>query len=133
MMTAVDPALAERLATTNAETRDRSVEIGDRVRATAQEIADESERMREAAAWRSAELDRQVEERKEAENNQWARSPQRDTTMRFGEEEEELERAATPPPVRPAAPEPPPAEPRRGRHARNVDDEDDFSSTSWLV
>lgn len=33
----------------------------------------------------------------------------------------------------PAPAAPPAAEPRRGRHARPVDDEDDFSSTSWLV
>jgi hypothetical protein len=34
------------------------------------------------------------------------------------------------------APEPPaaaPEPPRRGRHARPLEDEDDFSSTSWLV
>jgi hypothetical protein len=34
-----------------------------------------------------------------------------------------------PEPVAPPAPEPP----KRGRHARPVEDEDDFSSTSWLV
>lgn len=33
----------------------------------------------------------------------------------------------------PAPAAPPAPEPRRGRHARPVDDDDDFSSTSWLV
>ncbi|MCR6490620.1 hypothetical protein M8542_48255 [Amycolatopsis sp. OK19-0408] len=40
--------------------------------------------------------------------------------------------APRPEPVpEPAAPAPEP--PKRGRHARQPDDEDDFSSTSWLV
>ena len=34
----------------------------------------------------------------------------------------------TPPPAAPPA-----AEPRRGRHARPIEDDDDFESTSWLV
>jgi len=134
MTTGVDPALAERLAAINAGTRERATEIGDSARVNAQEIAEASERMREAAARHSADLDRQVEERKEAQNNQWARPQERDTTMRFGDEEEP---EAAPPPQpapRAAAPVPPPAaEPRRGRHARRqVEDEEDFSTTNWL-
>jgi hypothetical protein len=134
MTTGVDPALAERLAAINASTQERATEIGDRVRAKAREIAEESERMREAAAQHCRDLDRQVEERKEDAKNQWARAQERDTTMRFGGEEDEP--APTPPPQpapRAAVPPPPVAEPRRGRHARReVEDDDDFSTTNWL-
>jgi hypothetical protein len=70
----------------------------------------------------------------------------RESLMEFGVHEEEAAPAnsfagysapsAAPPrpePVpEPPAPEPAPA-PRRGRHARPVEDDDDFSSTSWLV
>ncbi len=63
------------------------------------------------------------------------------SVMAFGVEDEEAPAPAYPTSVSspvprpdPAPPAAPPApEPRRGRHARPVDDEDDFSSTSWLV
>lgn len=65
------------------------------------------------------------------------------SVMAFGVEDEEEAPAPAYPtsvssPVPRPEPTPPPAappaaEPRRGRHARQVDDEDDFSSTSWLV
>ncbi|MFD8496122.1 hypothetical protein [Amycolatopsis sp. NPDC059657] len=139
MTSGVDPQLAERLAQTNANVRAHAEEIGDRVRAKSQEIIEEQERAREAAERHSAELDRQVEEKKEAAKNQWNARAEQDHTMRFGDEEEET---YAPPPPQPAPyglPEPPapaaapPSEARRGRHARRpIEDEDDFSTTNWL-
>jgi len=74
----------------------------------------------------------------------------RESLMQFGAEDEETEPtssfpaypapAAAPPrpePVPVPVPEPPAPAPEpqrpRGRHARPVEDDDDFSSTSWLV
>jgi hypothetical protein len=68
----------------------------------------------------------------------------RESLMQFGGEDEEPPptdsfAAYSAPSAAPPRPEPvpePPApapEPKRGRHARPVEDDDDFSSTSWLV
>lgn len=137
MTSGVDPKLAERLAQTNANVRAQAAEIGDRVRAKSQEITEEQERAREAAERHSAELDRQVEDKKEAAKNQWNARAEQDHTMRFGEEDEAEHVPSPPQPAPYAMPEPasaaPPAEPRRGRHARKpIEDEDDFSTTNWL-
>ncbi|MEU8634760.1 hypothetical protein AB0C38_21500 [Amycolatopsis sp. NPDC048633] len=72
----------------------------------------------------------------------------RESLMQFGAEDEEADTGRTPyptpsygtpmpaavaPQTEPPAPPPAPEPPKRGRHARPVEDEDDFSSTSWLV
>lgn len=107
-----------------------------------------------AAAQKYAEHMDELNKRKQSAGG-WATEKtladkSRESLMAFGVEDEEADTgytnyptpsygtpaAAVVPPRPEPAPEPPaaaPEPPRRGRHARQPDDDDDFSSTSWLV
>lgn len=137
----IDAAIENRYAEILAGTRVRTAEIGERVEAVRQEIAAESQRMREQNERLCKELDERSAAREAAKDdpvakNDWLkRMPKPGETFQFGESEElseELNEAAgaVPSPAFPAvAPEPP----RRGRHSRPDEfEEDDFSSRNWL-
>ena len=138
----VDPAIEQRFAEILANTRAKAAGISDRVEARKREIAEESERMREQNERMCKELDEHSQARAEAKDdpaakNEWLkRTPGRENTYQFGESEEP---AYEPPPAAP--PTIPDATertdrtpaPRRGRHSRQDEfDDDDFSNNSWL-
>ncbi|WAL65108.1 hypothetical protein ORV05_30000 [Amycolatopsis cynarae] len=144
----IDPGIENRYAEILASTRARTAEIGERVEAVRQEIAAESQRMREQNERLCQELDERSAAREAAKNdptaqNEWLkRTPKQGETFQFGESEELLAEQPAPP-VPPAPPVsfeaspvpevPAPAPPRRGRHSRPDEfDEDDFSSRNWL-
>lgn len=128
-MTGIDRAIEERFAQILAGTRAKAADISDQVEATKQRIAEESRLMREQNERLSKELDERSAARAAAKDdptakNEWLKrdSAQQDNTFQFGENEERHTTVS----------EPPPAPERRGRHARQDFDDDDFSNNSWM-
>ncbi len=135
-MTSIDPAMENRFAEILAGTRTRSAEITERVEAVKQEIAAESQRMRERNERLCQELDERAAANAAAREdpaarNEWLkRAPKPDETFSFTEPADAVDEEA-PPAAEAARPEPTPA-PRRGRHRQDDFDDDDFSNNTWL-
>jgi hypothetical protein len=152
-MSSAEDRYRAAISTMEAAAREQDEQRGLRERrlAEAQQQVREGMRQELAAAQKYAEHMDELNKRKQSAGG-WATEKtladkSRESLMEFGVHDEEADTgytnyptpaygtpavAASPEP----APEPPPAAPeppRRGRHARQPDDEDDFSSTSWLV
>ncbi|WIX87534.1 hypothetical protein [Amycolatopsis sp. DG1A-15b] len=155
-MSSAEDRYRAAISTMEAAAREQDEQRGLRERrlAEAQQQASEGMQKELAAAQKYAEHMDELNKRKQSAGG-WATEKtladkSRESLMEFGVHEEEAGTgypnyptpsygtpvAAAVPPRPEPAPEPPPAAPeppRRGRHARQPDDEDDFSSTSWLV
>ncbi|MEV5714233.1 hypothetical protein AB0L41_10060 [Amycolatopsis mediterranei] len=155
-MSSAEDRYRAAISTMEAAAREQDEQRGLRERrlAEAQQQASEGMQKELAAAQKYAEHMDELNKRKQSAGG-WATEKtladkSRESLMEFGVHEEEADTgypnyptpsygtpAAAVPPRPEPAPEPPPAaapEPsRRGRHARQPDDDDDFSSTSWLV
>ena len=156
-MSSAEDRYRTAISTMEAAAREQDEQRGLRERrlAEAQQQAREGMQKELAAAQKYAEHMDELTKRKQSAGG-WATEKtladkSRESLMEFGVHEEEAATGytnyptpsyGTPAPVVPPrpepAPEPPPVAatpepPRRGRHARQPDDDDDFSSTSWLV
>jgi hypothetical protein len=156
-MSSAEDRYRAAISTMEAAAREQDEQRGLRERrlAEAQQQAREGMQKELAAAQKYAEHMDELNKRKQSAGG-WATEKtladkSRESLMEFGVHEEEAATgytnyptpsygtpaaAAVVPPRPEPAPEPPPAAPeppKRGRHARQPDDEDDFSSTSWLV
>ncbi|EOD63361.1 hypothetical protein [Amycolatopsis vancoresmycina] len=152
-MSSAEDRYRAAISTMEAAAREQDEQRGLRERrlAEAQQQAREGMRQELAAAQKYAEHMDELNKRKQSAGG-WATEKtladkSRESLMEFGVHDEEADTGYTnyptpsygTPAVSPhpePAPEPPaaaPEPPRRGRHARQPDDEDDFSSTSWLV
>ncbi|MGW4057124.1 hypothetical protein ACWEGE_02535 [Amycolatopsis sp. NPDC004747] len=154
-MSSAEDRYRAAISTMEAAAREQDEQRGLRERrlAEAQQQAREGMQKELAATQRYAEHMDELNKRKQSAGG-WATEKtladkSRESLMEFGVHDEEADTgytnyptpsygtpaAAAVPPRPEPAPEPPPAAepPRRGRHARQPDDEDDFSSTSWLV
>jgi hypothetical protein len=156
-MSSAEDRYRAAISTMDAAAREQDEQRGLRERrvAEAQEQARAGLQREMGAAQKYAEHMDELNKRKQSAGG-WATEKTladkgRESLMQFGAEDEEADTgytnyptpsygtpapaAAVAPRPEPApAPEPPaPEPPRRGRHARPVEDEDDFSSTSWLV
>jgi hypothetical protein len=155
-MSSAEDRYRAAISTMEAAAREQDEQRGLRERrlAEAQQQASEGMQKELAAAQKYAEHMDELNKRKQSAGG-WATEKtladkSRESLMEFGVHEEEAATgytnyptpsygtpaAAVVPPRPEPAPEPPPAAPeppKRGRHARQPDDEDDFSSTSWLV
>ncbi|MEQ0562980.1 hypothetical protein ABJI51_28205 [Amycolatopsis sp. NEAU-NG30] len=153
-MTSAEDRYRAAISTMDAAAREQDEQRGLRERrvAEATEQARAGLQQEMGAAQKYAEHMDELNKRKQSAGG-WATEKtladkSRESLMEFGVEDEEADTGytayptpsyGTPAPAavaprpepapEPAAPEPP----RRGRHARQPDDEDDFSSTSWLV
>ena len=155
-MTSAEDRYRAAISTMDAAAREQDEQRGLRERRVAEAETQAREGLKNelAAAQKYAEHMDELNKRKQSAGG-WATEKtladkSRESLMEFGVHDEEADTgytnyptpsygtpvAAAPPRPEPA-PEPPPAAapepPRRGRHARQPDDEDDFSSTSWLV
>ena len=154
-MSSAEDRYRAAISTMDAAAREQDEQRGLRERRVAEAETQAREGLKNelAAAQKYAEHMDELNKRKQSAGG-WATEKTladkgRESLMEFGVEDEEADTGRTPypapsygtpvpaaavapqpePPVPPAAPEPP----KRGRHARPVEDEDDFSSTSWLV
>ncbi|MBE1498924.1 hypothetical protein ACIO13_37265 [Streptomyces sp. NPDC087425] len=158
-MSSAEDRYRAAISTMEAAAREQDEQRGLRERRVAEATAEAREGLKRemGAAQKYAEHMDELNKRKQSAGG-WATEKtladkSRESLMEFGVQDEEADTGytayptpsyGTPAPV-PAAvaprpepvPEPPapsaPEPPRRGRHARQPDDEDDFSSTSWLV
>ncbi|WP_410668536.1 hypothetical protein [Amycolatopsis sp. cmx-4-68] len=156
-MSSAEDRYRAAISTMNAAAREQDEQRGLRERRVAEAETQAREGLKNelAAAQKYAEHMDELNKRKQSAGG-WATEKTladkgRESLMEFGVQDEEQATGRTPYPTPsygtpiPAAvprpepvPEPPPAPPApetppRGRHARPVEDEDDFSSTSWLV
>lgn len=154
-MSSAEERYRAAISTMDAAAREQDEQRGLRERRVAEAETQAREGLKNelAAAQKYAEHMDELNKRKESAGG-WATEKTladkgRESLMEFGVEDEEADTGRTPYPTPsygtpvPAAahpepsPEPPapaaPEPPKRGRHARQVEDEDDFSSTSWLV
>ncbi|WP_103353337.1 hypothetical protein [Amycolatopsis sp. CA-128772] len=156
-MSSAEDRYRAAISTMEAAAREQDEQRGLRERrlAEAQQQAREGMQKELAAAQKYAEHMDELNKRKQSAGG-WATEKtladkSRESLMEFGVHDEEADTgytnyptpsygtpapAAVVPPRPEPVPEPPaaaPEPPRRGRHARQPDDEDDFSSTSWLV
>ncbi|UOX86564.1 hypothetical protein MUY14_33125 [Amycolatopsis sp. FBCC-B4732] len=153
-MTSAEDRYRTAISTMDAAAREQDEQRGlrDRHVAEAKEQASAGLQREMAAAQKYAEHMDELNKRKQSAGG-WATEKtladkSRESLMEFGVQDEEADTGYTAYPTPsygtpvPAAvaprpepvPEPPaPEPPRRGRHARQPDDDDDFSSTSWLV
>jgi hypothetical protein len=154
-MSSAEDRYRAAISTMDAAAREQDEQRGLRERrvAEAETQAKEGLRTELAAAQKYAEHMDELNKRKQSAGG-WATEKtladkSRESLMEFGVQDEEADTGytsyptpsyGTPVPAAAAprpepAPEPaaPPEPPKRGRHARPVEDEDDFSSTSWLV
>ncbi|MDX3191336.1 hypothetical protein PV458_23255 [Streptomyces sp. MN03-5084-2B] len=155
-MSSAEDRYRAAISTMEAAAREQDEQRGLRERKLAEAKQQASEGMQRelAAAQKYAEHMDELTKRKQSAGG-WATEKtladkSRESLMEFGVADEGADTgytnyptpsygtpAAAAPPRPEPAPEPPPAAapepPRRGRHARQPDDEDDFSSTSWLV
>jgi hypothetical protein len=156
-MSSAEDRYRAAISTMDAAAREQDEQRGLRERrvAEAQEQARTGLQREMGAAQKYAEHMDELNKRKQSAGG-WATEKTladkgRESLMQFGAEDEEADTGYTnyptpsygtpapaavaprpePAPEPPAAPAPEP--PRRGRHARPIEDEDDFSSTSWLV
>lgn len=155
-MTSAEDRYRAAISTMDAAAREQDEQRGLRERRVAEAEAQSREGLKNelAAAQKYAEHMDELNKRKQSAGG-WATEKTladkgRESLMEFGVEDEEAATGRTPyptpsygtpvaaapqpvpePPAPPVAPAPEP--PKRGRHARQVEDEDDFSSTSWLV
>jgi hypothetical protein len=154
-MSSAEDRYRAAISTMDAAAREQDEQRGLRERRVAEAETQAREGLKNelAAAQKYAEHMDELNKRKQSAGG-WATEKTladkgREPLMEFGVDDEEAATGRTPyptpsygtpvpaaavapqpePPVPPAAPEPP----KRGRHARPVEDEDDFSSTSWLV
>ncbi|WP_370970443.1 hypothetical protein [Amycolatopsis sp. cg9] len=155
-MSSAEDRYRAAISTMEAAAREQDEQRGLRERRVAEATAEAREGLQRemGAAQKYAEHMDELNKRKQSAGG-WATEKtladkSRESLMEFGVQDEEADTGYTayptpsygtpapapaavaprPEPVpEPAAPEPP----RRGRHARQPDDEDDFSSTSWLV
>ncbi|WIV58728.1 hypothetical protein [Amycolatopsis nalaikhensis] len=150
-MSSAEDRYRAAVSTMDAAAREQDEQRGLRERRVAEAEAQARDGLRQelGAAQKYAEHMDELNKRKQSAGG-WATEKTladkgRESLMEFGVQDEEAAPAfsgyaapAAAPPRPEPAPEPPPAAaapepPRRGRHARQPDDEDDFSSTSWLV
>ena len=156
-MSSAEERYRAAISTMDAAAREQDEQRGLRERRVAEAETQAREGLKNelAAAQKYAEHMDELNKRKQSAGG-WATEKtladkSRESLMEFGVHEEEADTgytnyptpsygtpaaAAVVPPRPEPAPEPPPAAPeppKRGRHARQPDDEDDFSSTSWLV
>ncbi|VVJ24260.1 Uncharacterised protein [Amycolatopsis camponoti] len=152
-MSSAEERYRAAISTMDAAAREQDEQRGLRERrvAEAEKQAREGLKNELAAAQKYAEHMDELTKRKESAGG-WATEKTladkgRESLMEFGVEDEEADTGRTPYPTPsygtplPAAaaprpepvPEPAPEPSKRGRHARQIEDEDDFSSTSWLV
>jgi hypothetical protein len=154
-MSSAEDRYRAAISTMDAAAREQDEQRGLRERRVAEAETQAREGLKNelAAAQKYAEHMDELNKRKQSAGG-WATEKTladkgRESLMEFGVEDEEAATGRTPYPTpsygtpMPAAvapqpvPEPPappaPEPPKRGRHARPVEDEDDFSSTSWLV
>jgi hypothetical protein len=151
-MSSAEDRYRAAVSTMDAAAREQDEQRGLRERRVAEAETQAREGLKQelGAAQKYAEHMDELNKRKQSAGG-WATEKaladkNRESLMEFGVEDETeptnsfanyaAPSAALPRPE--PAPEPPPAppaaaEPRRGRHARPVEDDDDFSSTSWLV
>ncbi|GAB3153072.1 hypothetical protein GCM10027258_55020 [Amycolatopsis stemonae] len=157
-MSSAEERYRAAISTMDAAAREQDEQRGLRERRVAEAETQAREGLKNelAAAQKYAEHMDELNKRKQSAGG-WATEKTladkgRESLMEFGVHEEEADTGYTAYPtpsygtpavpaaaaVPPPAPEPPaappaPEPPKRGRHARQPDDEDDFSSTSWLV
>jgi len=154
-MSSAEDRYRAAISTMDAAAREQDEQRGLRERRVAEATAEAREGLKRemGAAQKYAEHMDELNKRKQSAGG-WATEKtladkSRESLMEFGVADEEADTgytnyptpsygtpAAAAPPRPEPAPEPPaaaPEPPRRGRHARQPDDEDDFSSTSWLV
>ncbi|SFW45754.1 hypothetical protein [Amycolatopsis australiensis] len=151
-MSSAEDRYRAAISTMEAAAREQDEQRGLRERRVAEAEAQAREGLKQelAAAQKYAEHMDELNKRKQSAGG-WATEKtladkSRESLMEFGVQDEEAGTGypnyptpsyGTPVTAAPRpepAPEPPaPEPPRRGRHARQPDDEDDFSSTSWLV
>ncbi|MEV6645171.1 hypothetical protein [Amycolatopsis sp. NPDC051371] len=157
-MSSAEDRYRAAISTMDAAAREQDEQRGLRERRVAEAETQAREGLKNelAAAQKYAEHMDELNKRKQSAGG-WATEKTladkgRESLMEFGVEDEEAATGRTPyptpsygTPVPSAAaprpePEPPvppapaaPESPKRGRHARPVEDDDDFSSTSWLV
>jgi hypothetical protein len=156
-MSSAEDRYRAAISTMDAAAREQDEQRGLRERRVAEAETQAREGLKNelAAAQKYAEHMDELDKRKQSAGG-WATEKTladkgRESLMEFGVEDEEADTGRTPYPTPsygtpvPAAvapqpvpeplapPAPTPEPPKRGRHARPVEDEDDFSSTSWLV
>jgi hypothetical protein len=156
-MSSAEDRYRAAISTMDAAAREQDEQRGLRERRVAEAATQAREGLRQelGAAQKYAEHMDELNKRKQSAGG-WATEKtladkSRESLMQFGAEDEEADTgytnyptpsygtpapAAVAPPRPEPVPEPPapaPEPPRRGRHARPVEDEDDLSSTSWLV
>lgn len=152
-MTSAEDRYRAAISTMDAAAREQDEQRGLRERRVAEAETQAREGLKNelAAAQKYAEHMDELNKRKQSAGG-WATEKTladkgRESLMEFGVDDEEADTGRTPYPTpsygtpvqaAPPAPEPPAPPPapepaKRGRHARQPDDEDDFSSTSWLV
>ncbi|MFG1639668.1 hypothetical protein ACGFMK_05235 [Amycolatopsis sp. NPDC049252] len=155
-MTSAEERYRAAISTMDAAAREQDEQRGLRERRVAEAAAQAREGLKTelGAAQKYAEHMDELNKRKQSAGG-WATEKTladkgRESLMQFGAEDEDSTPTNSfpayqapsaaeprPEPVPLPSPEPPAAEPEpqrpRGRHARPVEDEDDFSSTSWLV
>ncbi|MEV6875130.1 hypothetical protein [Amycolatopsis sp. NPDC051128] len=156
-MSSAEDRYRAAISTMDAAAREQDEQRGLRERRVAEAETQAREGLRQelGAAQKYAEHMDELNKRKQSAGG-WATEKTladkgRESLMQFGAEDEEADTgytnyptpsygtpapAAVAPPRPEPVPEPPapaPEPPRRGRHARPLEDEDDFSSTSWLV
>ncbi|MEV4149062.1 hypothetical protein AB0J40_35760 [Amycolatopsis sp. NPDC049691] len=151
-MTSAEDRYRAAISTMDAAAREQDEQRGLRERRVAEAETQAREGLKNelAAAQKYAEHMDELNKRKQSAGG-WATEKTladkgRESLMEFGVQDEEADTGytayptpsyGTPVQAAPPAPEPPappaPEPPKRGRHARQPDDEDDFSSTSWLV
>jgi hypothetical protein len=155
-MSSAEDRYRAAISTMEAAAREQDEQRGLRERRVAEAEAQAREGLKNelAAAQKYAEHMDELNKRKQSAGG-WATEKTladkgRESVMEFGVHDEEADTGytnyptpsyGTPAPAPAAvaprpepAPEPPAAEPpRRGRHARQPDDDEDLSSTSWLV
>jgi hypothetical protein len=156
-MSSAEDRYRAAISTMDAAAREQDEQRGLRERRVAEAETQAREGLKNelAAAQKYAEHMDELNKRKQSAGG-WATEKTladkgRESLMEFGVEDEEADTGRTPYPTPsygtpvpaavapqpvpepPAPPAPAPEPPKRGRHARPVEDEDDFSSTSWLV
>jgi len=135
MTSGPDPALVEKLAGIHATAEQESAAISDEVEATKAQLAEESRQADEETKQRAQELDEQIEQRRagktgETDTNSPATSQASDPSGRqFGfEDDQEFQEE----PVEHSAPGMPPRVRHRREPQTDIDEDEDFSKTSWL-
>lgn len=155
-MSSAEERYRAAISTMDAAAREQDEQRGLRERRVAEAEAQARDGLKQelGAAQKYAEHMDELNKRKQSAGG-WATEKTladkgRESLMEFGVQDEEADTGYTAypapsyaapsvaPPRPEPAPEPPPAAaapepPKRGRHARQPEDEDDFSSTSWLV